>query len=210
MSSSIEYAPTSLGSDIRFVRSVSQAYVFRQWRGVVLASAGRLGVATALGEQDLIPSERFFAGGAGTVRGVVEDSLGPRDFFFDEPTGGKAMVVLNQEVRVPIYRWVRGVGFVDAGNVFERWRDVRFGRSGWIDRCRRPAVDAVCAAACGLRASDLERIACAASTLHLRNRAGVLEACRVQWPSTRGRNLKVRESTLGPAVDRVIDRERSS
>lgn len=29
------------------------------------------------------------------------------------------MVVLNQEVRFPIYRWVRGVGFADTGNVFE-------------------------------------------------------------------------------------------
>jgi outer membrane protein assembly factor BamA len=34
--------------------------------------------------------------------------------------------VFNQEVRVPIYRWVRGVGFVDAGNVFARPRDTRF------------------------------------------------------------------------------------
>jgi hypothetical protein len=127
MSSSIEYAPTSLGSDIRFVRSVSQAYVFRQWRGLELASAGRLGVAAGIGEQDLIPSERFFAGGPGTVRGVVEGSLGPIDPFFNEPTGGKSMVVLNQEVRVPINKWVRGVGFFDAGNVFERWRDVRLG-----------------------------------------------------------------------------------
>ena len=26
-------------------------------------------------------------------------------------------------MRLPIYRWVRGVGFVDAGNVFRRPRD---------------------------------------------------------------------------------------
>jgi hypothetical protein len=31
-----------------------------------------------------------------------------------------ALVVLNQEVRVPIYRWFSGVGFVEGGNVFER------------------------------------------------------------------------------------------
>ena len=126
MSSSIEYAPEALGSDIRFVRFVSQAYSFRPWRGAVLASAARFGAAAALGKQDLIPSERFFAGGAGTVRGVGENSLGGRDFFGD-PTGGQASVVFNQEVRVPIHRWVRGVGFFDAGNVFDRWRDVRLG-----------------------------------------------------------------------------------
>ena len=126
MSSSIEYAPEALGSDIRFVRFVSQAYSFRPWRGAVFASAARFGAAAALGDQDLIPSERFFAGGAGTVRGVGEDSLGGRDFFGD-PTGGQASLVFNQEVRVPIYRWVRGVGFFDAGNVFDRWREVRLG-----------------------------------------------------------------------------------
>jgi outer membrane protein assembly factor BamA len=125
-SQSIEYAPEVLGSDIRFVRFVSQAYSFHPWRQAVFASAVRLGAATALDEQDLIPSERFFAGGAGTVRGVGEDLLGGTDFFGD-PTGGQASLVFNQEVRVPIYRWVRGVGFFDAGNVFDRWRDVRLG-----------------------------------------------------------------------------------
>ena len=30
------------------------------------------------------------------------------------------MLVLNQEVRLPIYKWVRGVAFVDAGNIFGR------------------------------------------------------------------------------------------
>jgi outer membrane protein assembly factor BamA/autotransporter translocation and assembly factor TamB len=125
-SSSIEYAPEVLGSDIRFVRFVSQAYAFRPWRGMVFASAARLGIASALDEQELIFSERFFAGGAGTVRGVAEDSLGGVDFFGD-PTGGQASLVLNQEVRVPVYRWVRAVGFIDAGNVFPRWRDVRVG-----------------------------------------------------------------------------------
>jgi len=126
VSSSIEYAPAVLGSDIRFVRLVQQAYSFRPWHGAVFASAARFGAASARGEQELILSERFFAGGAGTVRGVGEDRLGGRDFFGD-PTGGQASLVLNQEVRVPIYRWVRGIGFFDAGNVFNRWRDVRLG-----------------------------------------------------------------------------------
>ena len=125
-SSSVEFAPEAVGSDIRFVRQVTQAYYFRPWRGVVLASAGRFGMVTPMGGQELIPSERFYAGGQGTVRGVAEDGLGQRNFFGD-PVGGKAMVVLNQEVRMPIYRWLRGVGFVDAGNVFARVADLRLG-----------------------------------------------------------------------------------
>jgi outer membrane protein assembly factor BamA len=118
VSGSLEGAPASLGSDIRFVRELVQGYHFRPWRRVVFASAGRFGVVSPLGGQDLLMTELFFVGGARTVRGVDEDSLGPHDFFFDEPEGGRLLLVLNQEARVPLYRWLRGVLFVDAGNVF--------------------------------------------------------------------------------------------
>ena len=84
---------------------------------MVFASAARYGGAAPLDEQDLVLSERYYAGGARTVRGVDEDTLGPR-FAFGEPAGGESLLVLNQEVRFPIHRWLRGVAFVDAGNVF--------------------------------------------------------------------------------------------
>jgi outer membrane protein insertion porin family len=125
-SSSFELAPEAVGSDIRFVRQLWQGYVFRPWRNVVFASAARAGVVVPLGGQELILSERFFTGGSRTVRGVAEDALGPRDVF-DFPAGGRMMIVLNQEARVPIYKWLRGVAFVDAGNVFVRPADARLG-----------------------------------------------------------------------------------
>ena len=90
----------------------------------MLASAGRLGLVRALGGQELYIGERFFAGGSRTVRGVDEESLGERDVFGD-PAGGEAMLVLNQEARVPIYKWLRGVAFIDAGNVFPQPRALR-------------------------------------------------------------------------------------
>ena len=70
------------------------------------------------------PSQRFFAGGSRTVRGVGENSLGPRDFFGD-PTGGQSMLILNEEARVPVYKWLGGVGFIDAGNVYPTIRDLK-------------------------------------------------------------------------------------
>jgi len=131
-SSSVEFAPEALGSDIRFVRQVAQAYYFRPWRGLVFASAARLGTVTALGGQEVIPSELFLAGGARTVRSVAENNLGPRAISYDNAgnpievaAGGEMMIVFNQEARLPIYRWVRGVAFVDAGNVFAERRDAR-------------------------------------------------------------------------------------
>ena len=72
----------------------------------------------------MIRSERFFAGGGNTVRGYGQDSLGPHDFF--GATGGNALLVFNQEVRFPIVWRFRGVGFIDAGNVFETVPDISF------------------------------------------------------------------------------------
>ena len=117
LSSSLQWAPDRIGSQFRFVKYVGQAYRFQDVRGLVFASAARLGLVRALAGQELYIGERFRAGGSRTVRGVDEDSLGERDVFGD-PAGGEAMLILNQEARMPIYKWLRGVAFVDAGNVF--------------------------------------------------------------------------------------------
>ena len=86
-----------------------------------------VGFVDTYGSAETVPPyEHFFAGGARTVRGVAEGALGPRDFF-DSPAGGQLMIVLNQEARVPVYRWLRGVAFVDVGNVFTRPRDASLG-----------------------------------------------------------------------------------
>lgn len=122
-SSGIEYAPAALGSDLRFVKYVLQQYYFRPVAGgLVLASGFRLGAARGF-DQALIPSERFFVGGGDSVRGFGEGAIGGVDFFGD-PLGGSSSLIVNQEVRFRVFRWVRGVGFFDAGNVFPRIRDL--------------------------------------------------------------------------------------
>jgi len=126
VSSSFDYAPAALGTEFRYWKDLIQAYSFRPWRRLVFASAARVGFAAALDDQELLFSERFFAGGSRTVRGAREGTAGPRDAF-GEGRGGAALLVLNQEVRFPIYRWVGGVGFVDAGNVFDTISDFDLG-----------------------------------------------------------------------------------
>ena len=122
-SSGLELGTASLGSDLRFIKYLAQQYYFKSaWHGLVLASAFRLGVGRGF-DQDLIPSEKFFAGGRASVRGFAEDSLGARDFFGD-PKGGNSLLILNQELRVPLFKWVRGVSFIDAGNVFPLVKDL--------------------------------------------------------------------------------------
>jgi outer membrane protein assembly factor BamA len=126
-SSSFDYSPHRLGSDIRFVKYfVQQRYYYRAGR-IVLASYARLGLANAF-DQTLPPDDRFFAGGSTSVRGYVQDALSPVEFF--RTVGGEALLVLNQEVRFPIVKIVRGVVFVDAGRAFAEVHDIRLGDLG--------------------------------------------------------------------------------
>ena len=117
VSTSLEHGTALLNSDLLFLRSLTQAYHFTPWKRLILASAARYGIVEPLGGQVLVPSLRFFAGGARTVRGVAEDTLGGVNFRGD-PIGGRGVMTLNQEVRFPVYKWLRGVVFLDTGNVF--------------------------------------------------------------------------------------------
>jgi outer membrane protein insertion porin family len=83
---------------------------------VVFASAARLGLGKGF-EQELIPSERFFAGGGYSVRGYAEDALSPQSVF-GAPVGGDALLTFNEELRFPVVWRVRGVAFFDAGRAF--------------------------------------------------------------------------------------------
>lgn len=127
-SSGLELGTPSLGSDLRFVRYLAQQYYFKGvGAGLVFGSAFRLGIGRDFDSDLLQFDDRFRAGGATSVRGFAEDGLGELDFL-GGPTGGNGLLLLNQEVRFPIFKWLRGVGFVDAGNVFTRVRDVSLGR----------------------------------------------------------------------------------
>lgn len=121
--SNVEYASSAIGSDLRFVKVVFQTTGFRQAGPAVLAGQIRLGTGWGFG-QALDRSERFFAGGASSVRGYAENALGPVDVFTGEPEGGESLFVMNGEVRVPVAGRVRAVAFVDAGNAFARPADL--------------------------------------------------------------------------------------
>ncbi|MGE3490922.1 MAG: BamA/TamA family outer membrane protein [Vicinamibacterales bacterium] len=82
----------------------------------VFATSVRLGLSRGMGT--LVPNtERFFAGGSTSLRGFEQNAVGPvgPDSI---PTGGDAMLVLNNELRFPLISLLDGVTFVDVGNVF--------------------------------------------------------------------------------------------
>ncbi len=130
-SSTVELGLESLGRNGRFLKySLQELHFVPLGARIVSASAVRMNVGRGFGGQDLILSERFLAGGANTVRGYPDDGLAGFDFFGD-PIAGQATLVLNQEARVALNKYFRGVGFVDAGQVFERATNLSLGSLQW-------------------------------------------------------------------------------
>ena len=115
---SIETGAGVLGSDVQFVKGRLETRWFFSWPPpTVIALAGRLGLAAPYGGTPALAiQDRFFAGGATTVRGYRQDRLGPLDAR-GNPTGGNATAIVNLEWRFPIWRWVGGALFVDSGTV---------------------------------------------------------------------------------------------
>ncbi|HXV13766.1 MAG TPA: outer membrane protein assembly factor BamA, partial [Candidatus Krumholzibacteria bacterium] len=97
----------------------------------VLAWRARVGYSAAYGRSDRVPVEdRFYLGGANSVRGYDEASLGPRSVESGESVvdGGEFMALANVEFRYPLPllgRWnFAGTFFLDGGNVWGSASDV--------------------------------------------------------------------------------------
>jgi outer membrane protein insertion porin family len=78
-------------------------------------------------------SDRFIIGGASTIRGYTENSLGPRfalsdsigTAFLNKPKGGRFLLVSNFEIRRPLFWRFGGSAFLDAGNTWWEFADIR-------------------------------------------------------------------------------------
>jgi len=123
---SVETGSAAFGSDIDFVKARLETSWFLDWLPpTVIVVAGRLGLATPFGSSPALSiQDRFFAGGATTIRGYREDKVGPLDAR-GNPTGGNALAILNLEWRFPIWRWIGGAVFVDTGTVTPEVRDLK-------------------------------------------------------------------------------------
>ena len=150
-----------LGGNIsfnRFQATYRRYYKVSAFRDTVLAANMTLGLANLFNPRDrdgngtideidltLPISERFFSGGATTLRGFNYEEAGPREVVIPEgefrnqdgdlvflnpftvPVGGNALAIINLEARIPVTRSVQVVPFYDGGNVFRRIGDL-FGR----------------------------------------------------------------------------------
>jgi outer membrane protein assembly factor BamA len=152
VANTLDVASSGLGSDIEFIRGTMRVGYYLPFGpkpltpGVVedqpaesgflrwvhqssIAFGARVGVIHSLtdsgaDEATAIPiDERFFIGGATTVRSFGERDLGPHDNH-GHPVGGEFYTVFNAEYTFPIFGELQGAIFTDAGNLLPTSEDI--------------------------------------------------------------------------------------
>ncbi|UCC96113.1 MAG: BamA/TamA family outer membrane protein, partial [Candidatus Omnitrophota bacterium] len=110
------------GGDKDFIKNFSRLSIyFPLVNESVVELRMRVGIADPFDNTEKVPIyERFFAGGAHTVRGYHERKVGPIDPVTEDPIGGEAMFVGNIEYTYPLVDFLKVAVFFDTGNV---WRE---------------------------------------------------------------------------------------
>jgi outer membrane protein assembly complex protein YaeT len=146
-SGEVSLASRALGGEVGFLKTYLQGYWFKRLpgpRAVILATRASIGLADGFerespptddegnpieGEpvviEDLPASERFFAGGDTTIRGFALDTVGTSETISPSgfPRGGNGVLIMNVELRVPVFGDFGAAVFSDSGNVWERVTD---------------------------------------------------------------------------------------
>ena len=144
ISNTLDLASNAFGSQIEFIRGTIRTGYYlpfapklitpgvveyqsgtplqRWFRQSSIAFGARAGIIHSLttsgsDEATAIPiDERFFNGGASTVRSFAERDLGPHDPK-GNPLGGEFLTVFNIEYTFPLLGELQGAVFTDAGNL---------------------------------------------------------------------------------------------
>jgi outer membrane protein assembly complex protein YaeT len=119
LSFGVRLSSASLGSSSNHVRMLAEGRRFVPLWETVLALRLRVGTIQPFSgtQSDEVPLvARFFSGGSNSVRGFEYQELGPKDDS-EEPVGGTSLVEGTVELRFPIWRDLKGVLFLDAGQV---------------------------------------------------------------------------------------------
>lgn len=152
INNTVDLASSALGSDIEFIRGTMRVGYYlpfgpkpltpsvvgveragtplqRWFRQSSIAFGARSGIIHSLtssssDEATALPiDERFFIGGATTVRSFGERDLGPHDNH-GHPVGGEFYTVFNVEYSFPIFGELQGAIFTDAGNLLPSSEDI--------------------------------------------------------------------------------------
>lgn len=127
LSGSMENVGGFLGGNKNFVKygvSGNTYFSFLE-KKVVLELSSSLDFADSYGDTDKVPIyERYYAGGAETIRGYKERSVSPRDRVTNDPIGGNVRLLSSAELTFPLVeKIIKGALFADAGEVWEKATD---------------------------------------------------------------------------------------
>jgi len=121
----LQYTGGAMGGDKNFIKLLSRYSVFFPViNKSVLELRLRAGWSDPFSNTQKVPIyERFFAGGANTIRGYHERKIGPIDTVTEDPIGGEAMFIGNIEYTYPLTDFLKVASFFDSGDVWKEKED---------------------------------------------------------------------------------------
>ncbi len=116
----MKFASQVFLSETEFMKgSFQSSWYFQTYKDIVFAFSIKVGGAYSFEGSNEVPLiERYFLGGRSTVRGYSNDALGPKDAD-SNPTGGNIFALTNMEFRIPFWKGLGVVAFLDSGNVWK-------------------------------------------------------------------------------------------
>ena len=135
-SAEFDVNPAWLGSNFSFAKFLAQVAHYKNiGGGIIWANSLRVGLEQAYAGSEVPVSQKFFTGGASTLRGFPLNGAGPQETIpacgvptdpstcvkITVPQGGNELLILNSELRFPLDSIKKGLGivaFYDGGNVF--------------------------------------------------------------------------------------------
>jgi len=122
----LEYVGGFLGGDDSFyLLEGSWSRYQKIWPGWIFATRLKTGYVQEFGDSRAVPTnDKFYLGGANTIRGFTEGGLGPTEN--GNLAGADIIVVFNQEFRFPLIGKLWGSIFSDVGNGYASWSDIKW------------------------------------------------------------------------------------
>jgi outer membrane protein insertion porin family len=107
---------------------------------------GKVGTVSSFNRENEVPLfEKYFLGGGDSIRGFPYRNISPVDDN-DINCGGQSMMMMTTEVTHPIWEFIRGAVFLDAGNVYKNSFSYNFNQinagTGYGLRIKVPYVNA--------------------------------------------------------------------
>jgi outer membrane protein insertion porin family len=113
----LEFAGSVLGGADFYKTGYEITYYKKLIGKLVGAVHGAINFASGYGEEELPAFERYFMGGANSLRGFTLREVGPLTNS-GNPLGGEQSLLFNAELQYPLTEGFRVFAFYDIGNVF--------------------------------------------------------------------------------------------